>query len=576
MSIFDGILNYTIAFTIATIFFVLISSYKKSLKTNLSQSFSSFFSIFLCIYYIFSFNNLYFVYEFISDFKLGIILSVLIVLIIFCFVYLFIKIIIKIVFKYTRLVKMLNQNYPGYKKVNFIFVFMRKSIFMLYIIIIITVFYSQLYYSGVTKPLVTMPIIKSTQIDVLTDISKIEQASYNASSFTELFSTNKMLDRLNLTSGLLTQLSNYEKQFMNNVYPNLSEENKIYISEKMESDEVGILSVLVEDNLYTEILDINVGNFAQKILMKIPYLNEYLYNEEVIINDLYTYINNNSELIIWLDQNRSLIANYKNDKLLLLNQFKEDYLSFKNIKDKGNKDIIDQINLSIDCYYFIQSWSLKIMEDSGITDVEVFLQNGENLDLIIKEFNKDYKNSEFKKFEVELLDAYQLTERYLKDYNIYSKSIKTNIPPQVRIGAAALDSEVKIKKYLYNEKLLYELLIYLNDTCYRSQDVCDDEKIFEIIDILLWGYFTEEIDSTKQIRLSSTKINDFYINIDEMNGFDKASIKTELIKLNNKLYPYIEKNYNDNIFGYEILKVLYKHDNYYSNEFYLLLKILIK
>lgn len=578
MSIIEGILNYTIASSIVIIFIIILRSYKKSLKTNLSQSVSSFFSVYLCIYYIFSFDNLYFIFEYADSFNLHIIVFVLIVLFIFIFVYLFIKFIIKRLFKYTRIIHLLNKDYRSFKKLNFIFVLIRKSLFMMYIVTILTISYTSLYYTGITKPIVTTSVIKTSQIDILTEINKIEEVNYSTSSFTDLFSQTKMLDKIYLTSDLLSQLKTYENQFVDDIYPKLPKESKVLVDEKFNGEltSKGILTVLIEEDLYIDILDDGENNFAKKLFMKIPYLNDYLYKDEVVTNDLLAYIEKNNELIIWLDSQRTLIEDIKNNELVVINQFKDDYSSFKNIEDKDNKFNIDEINSSIERYYYIHDFSLKIIEDYNIIDVDMFLQNGENLDVIIRAFNKAYKENEFKEFKLEFLNAYQLTERYLANYDTYSKSINTNIDPKARISAAALNREVEIGKYLKNERTLNQLLIYLNDKCYKSIDRCNEDKTIELIDMLLWGYFTEEIDEGKQIRLSSTKINDLYLDIDKMDGYNKASIKFQLIKLNDKLYPYIEEHYNKKIFDYDILKVIYKQENYTSEEFSQNIQKLIK
>lgn len=596
---FDGILNYTFTFTTIIIIITLLKSYKKSLKTNLGQSVSSFLSIIVCIYFIFTYKQINLIYEFIQSIGFNKEYFIIILFIVFTVLYMIIKVLIKIFFRFFRVKAYLSKDTKIHKRISIGFVLMRKSLFMIYFITVLTLLYSEVYYTGITKPIVNTPLIKTNYFEVFNEIERIEDAIAQSSEFTDLFSAREMKDQVENFDSLVSEEKSYEKTFLSEIYPDLSLQDKELVSQKyfdnyeneLNRDSKGILVVLLKDNLYKDLLSEEDSQPIKQYLSKIPYLNDFVYKEEMNAIRLVDYIDNNKELIVWINTNRDLIEEYQQDKIdkifsvNFVNQFVQDYDKVSNISDKDNQRLLNDIYTSIDKYYLMQNLALTLMEsnedftpnenEKTILDTLIYdyLKDAKHLDQIILEFNSTYKKGRFKKYEQELESVYQLTKRYLKNDKAYSLSIDANLDPKTRLSAAIIRDD-KLKDILYNERSLNQLLTYMNSECYETLNNCDVNKTFDLMDLLLWGYFTEDyIDSNSQekIRISSKKLSDFYESVDEMNGSNIVNIKKEMIKLNEKLLfsnrknhedSYIKEYYYYNILGYDVLKVLHKQDDF--------------
>lgn len=583
MKNFNGIINYTIIFTIIIILLTLLLTYKKAQRCHLHQSIPNLLSIILCIYFFLTIDRIYTVFEYVNNFELETSLSYLIMFLIFLFLYLVIKVLVKLVIRIFHLKPYLYKTTKVHKTLNYIFIFGRKAIFLIYLIVLVSLFYDPLYYSGITQPVVRAGIINNSLTPTLDVIADYETSLEAITDFTDLFNLNKAKTAINWTERLFSENEKYQEEFINKIYSGLSSDKQelfnnkyleVYNEEFNQNNSKGILTVLLKDNLYQDVFSNFEIKFYHKLLTNIPYVNKGVNIKETIVYRLNKYLESNKNLILWLEANTFKFAD-----LALIYRFKTDYQEFKDIGDKNNKRLITSIYQEIDRCFYLHNWTLEIAEIAldlelaeQIALIEEYLQTAENLDTVIIRFNKDFENNVFKAYNFEA--PYQFTELYLKEYQDYSLKVKNKLDPKIRI-AAAMTSKSNFKAIIYQERSLYYLLLYLNNDCHKTKDYCDVNKTFHIVDSLLWGLATD-----KTYRISSAKIADFYQYLDKLSGYDKKIITAEIIKLNDKLIisketSYIETNYNNGTLGYDVLKLLYREDNYTSKKFNNLIQDLI-
>lgn len=583
-------LNLAFTFTIVIIFIILLQSYKKAKKINLYQSVISFLSIAFCIYVLFTIERIFTIFEFTRYMKLKTI-SMVFLFLIFLFLYIIVKLFIKFIFRMFYLKQILLNKFKFQNLLIFFILVIRKTIFIAYILVIITIAYNKLYFTGLTKPIVNAGIVNNSITASFDFVESIEKSHQQINSFTSLFSTEKMKEDILETENLLKELETYEEEFIDNIYPNLSEKNKDKVKEKYQEyfekkiTYKGSLLILLEDDLYKEVFGKPKYNKISELIIKIPYVNNLLFKDVEIYN-LYNYLDNNKELIYWLQENRLSIEKIDKDDndLLLINNFLEDYTALSKIKDKSNLDILKKINKTIDDYFKMQEWMIKLMEldieEKEIVEdvIYVYLQNGDNLDEVIQKFNQDYKKG---KFTSEYERAFEFTKDYLKNYRKHSLKIKHDIDPKVRIGSAVIK---KLDISLFeNERSLYYILTYINDSCFQTREICSKDYRFDLVEMILWGAFSETVDDN--LRISSEKLSKLFNNIDQIEGYNKDLIIIELKILNDELMfknrnglekSFIEENYHNNRISYDVLKVFYRNKTYISTKYFNKLQELIK
>lgn len=582
-------LNLAFTFTIFIIFITLLHSYTKAKKLNLYQTLSSFFSIAFCIYVYLTVDRIFNIYYFARDLKLKTIVSVIILFLIFLFSYIIIKIIIKLLFRFFYLRPVLRKKFPFGHALNFVLILTRNIVFLAYLIVVTSLFYNKLYFSGITKPIVNAKLVDVFYVEPIHFVDLLETTQEDIASFTDLFSLVNVEKNIKQTKDLLKELEENEKYFYQKVYVNLASEDKEKISDNYQLyfnkslSREGILFVLLNEDLYADILEKPKISKMMEMLIKIPYLNKLVYKDYETY-EFYNYLTKNQELINWLYENKTLIQTIdENDNLLLvIKEFYHNYDSLSKIKDKTNKSNIEKIKSALDDYYTIQNWILETMneevsEEILIEEIQSFLASGKNLDSVIVKFNQDYKKGKFSKFS----KAYKFSTLYIKNYRNYSLKIEHNLDPHIRLTSAAL-SDLDTNLFT-NEYSLHFILNYINSSCFQTTEVCDTNYRYDLVDMILWGLFTEEIDGN--LRISSKKLDSIFEEVDQMKGYLKDDIIKEFHKLHDKLIlsnrkgkklSYIEEYYQQEIIQYDVLKVWYQNDKYISNSFRSKLQKLIK
>ncbi|ERJ11977.1 CvpA family protein [Haloplasma contractile] len=625
MGLFDGIINFSLFFIILLVGYNLIRTYRKSQKALLFRTLVSLASLIVCTYLIFDVEQVFRLHDVLTLYNLPMPILIIIVAFIFCYLsgYLLIGRLLKFILKLMNGLKYFRKHSPFHQKLNFFLIFIRKLIFISFIITIASVIYNPLYTSGITKPIVDLPIVTGTQTELIHDLDYINNKNKEIDTFLSLFSSDDLKESIRKTADISREIKAYEDLFMNNVFPNLTKEQKSEIDQAFyktyERDRVddysGILTVISNEKIFSAIFEnneIEPKGFKQyvKFLSTVMFINDLLFEEkEIAYLECKNYVKDNKELIRFINNEQYLIEELdavkdsnQEDEVVeaLVKHFSEHQTKLQTTTYKKNRQYIDDIANEINHYYFMTDWATKqISEISGtmntgaeysLIDVDVYeaMRDAKTLDYLIENYNKDYQENHFKKLSNrrELKTSYQYTNDYLDQYRIYSKSLNVEIDPDTRLKAAIIHEDINIENYLYNQVGLELLLneINANEGCksvtinYQtdSATICRNEKVYDTMDAFLWGYLITYDDVNEQYRVSNEKVSMLFRNIEKMSPDKQSMIESELKELNNQLLfsnsadssdSYIEMYYEQSIIGYDVMKLLYKNETYTSGMF---------